>query len=105
MNLALFFLDSGHKVRKVCKELDFSQKLYFVVYLFKVSAWISSHTVCKIGFNSRPKRKYYNRPGDDPNEGGDAILPRVGWSAAVSVAGVRAGDVVVQRVGPRSVQP
>ncbi len=55
--------------------------------------------------NLGPKRKYYNRPGDHPNEGGDAILPRVGRSAAVSVAGVRAGDVVVQRVGPRSVQP
>jgi hypothetical protein len=55
MDLALFFLDSGQKVRKVCKELDFSQKCYF-----KVSVWISSHTVCKIGLTAFNGSNYDN---------------------------------------------
>ncbi len=38
--------------RKVCKKLDFSPKYYFVVILFKVSAWLSNHAVCKVGLTT-----------------------------------------------------
>ncbi len=31
------------------QKLDFSLKYYFTLFLFKVSAWISNHTVCEIG--------------------------------------------------------
>jgi hypothetical protein len=49
MNMTIIFLDSTQKVRKVCNNPDFSQKQYFAGYVFKVSAWLSNHTVCKIG--------------------------------------------------------
>jgi len=49
MNMTIIFLDSTQKVRKVCNNSDFSQKQYFSGYVFKVSAWLSNHTVCKIG--------------------------------------------------------
>ena len=47
--MTIIFLDSTQKVRKVCNNSDFSQKQYFSGYVFKVSAWLSNHTVCKIG--------------------------------------------------------
>jgi hypothetical protein len=37
--------------RKLCKKLDFSPKYYFVVILFKVSAWLSNHA-CKVGLTT-----------------------------------------------------
>jgi hypothetical protein len=49
--MTIIFLDSTQKVRKVCNNSDFSQKQYFSGYVFKVSAWLSNHTVCKIGLN------------------------------------------------------
>ena len=49
MNMTIIFLDSTQKVRKVCNNSDFSQKQYFSGYVFKVSAWLYNHTVCKIG--------------------------------------------------------
>jgi hypothetical protein len=33
------------------QKLDFHQNKYFSVFLFKVSALLSNHTVCKIGLN------------------------------------------------------
>jgi hypothetical protein len=47
--MTIIFLDSTQKVRKVCNNSDFSQKQYFSGYVFKVSAWLYNHTVCKIG--------------------------------------------------------
>jgi len=49
MNMTVIFLDFTQIVRKVCNNPDFSQKQYFAGYVFKVSAWLSNHTVCKIG--------------------------------------------------------
>ncbi len=49
MSLTEIFLDSLQLFRKVCKKLDFSPKQYFAVFLFKVSAWLFNHAVCKIG--------------------------------------------------------
>jgi hypothetical protein len=34
------------------QKLDFSSKYYFAVFLFKVSAWLSHHAVCKIGLSA-----------------------------------------------------
>jgi hypothetical protein len=35
--------------RKVCKKLDFLPKQYFEELLFKISALLSNHELCKIG--------------------------------------------------------
>ena len=51
--MTIIFLDSTQKVRKVCNNSDFSQKQYFSGYVFKVSAWLSNHTVCKIGLRGK----------------------------------------------------
>jgi hypothetical protein len=53
--MTIIFLDSTQKVRKVCNNSDFSQKQYFSGYVFKVSAWLSNHTVCKIGLITSSK--------------------------------------------------
>jgi hypothetical protein len=50
--LDLVFLDSGQELRKVSKELDFSPKYYFALKIFEVSAWLSNHTMCKIGLRN-----------------------------------------------------
>ncbi len=48
-NWTKIFLYSQQNFRKVCKNLDFSWKQYFAELLFKVSAWLSNHAMCKIG--------------------------------------------------------
>jgi hypothetical protein len=53
LSLIEIFLDSQLNVRNVCKELDFSSKQNFAVLLFKVSAWLFNHAVCKIGLKSK----------------------------------------------------
>jgi hypothetical protein len=58
--MTIIFLDSTQKVRKVCNNSDFSQKQYFSGYVFKVSAWLSNHTVCKIGLKAKIGRKIPN---------------------------------------------
>jgi hypothetical protein len=47
LNLTWIFLDSQQNFRKVCKNLDFAE------LLFKVSAWLSNHAVCKIGLTNK----------------------------------------------------
>jgi hypothetical protein len=50
VSCTLIFLDSGQNIRKACKRTEFSTKILFYSLNFQstVSAYFSSHTVCKI---------------------------------------------------------
>ncbi len=48
----------------------FFMKQYFAELLFKVSAWLSNHAVCKIGLKYSPKKSF----SDFKNKQGELII-------------------------------
>jgi hypothetical protein len=49
IDMTTSFFDRKQKVSKVGKKSDFSYFIIFCCVIFKVNAWLFSHTVCKIG--------------------------------------------------------
>ncbi len=65
LNFSSTFLDSQHIFRKLCQKLDFN-KIIFCSIIFKVSAWLSHHTVCKIGLKKQGMHWWLMQGSENP---------------------------------------